>query len=72
MRDETKMAAKETNYSLSQNCWDIFVSSRLLSVDVHDLVTESQAKGGGGREWKHEKGKNNVCFKCPNHFCLGL
>ena len=48
MRDETKMAAKETNYSLSQNCWDIFVSSRLLSVDVHDLVTESQAKGGGG------------------------
>ena len=56
LRDETKMTAKETNYSLSQNCWDIFVSSRLLSVDVHDLVTESQAKGGGG-EMKARKGK---------------
>ena len=30
------------SYSLSQNCYGIFVSSRPLNVGVHDLVTESQ------------------------------
>ena len=29
-------------YSLSQNCWDTFVSSHPLNVGVHDLVNESQ------------------------------
>ena len=30
------------NYSRSQNCWDVFVSSSPLNVGVHDLPTESQ------------------------------
>ena len=30
------------SYSLSQNCWDTFVSSRPLSVGVYDMVTESR------------------------------
>ena len=42
LRDETKMVARETKYSLSQNCWDTFVSFRPINVNVQDLDTEGK------------------------------
>lgn len=56
-RDETNMVAREINYSLSQNCWDTFASSRPINVNV--------------TIWT-QKEKNGVCIKCHNYFCLGL
>ena len=58
--------------SLSQNCWDTFVSFCLANVGVQDLVTETQSAALGGK-MKAQKGekKNSVFFKCPN-YCLGL
>ena len=44
LRDETKTVARETNYSLSQNCWDTFVSSRPNNVNVNDLDTEGKKR----------------------------
>ena len=41
-RDKTNMVARETNYSLSQNCWDTFASSRPINVNVNDLDTEGK------------------------------
>lgn len=43
-RDETNMVARETNYSLSQNCWDTFASSRPINVNVNDLDTEGKKR----------------------------
>jgi len=38
------------SYSLSQNWWDTFVTSRPLNVGVYDLVTKSRQKNIGRRE----------------------
>ena len=44
LRDDKNMVVRETNYSLSQNCWDTFASSRPINVNVNDLDTEGKKR----------------------------
>ena len=58
-------------HSLSQNCWDTFVSPcpSMLVYKVWWLNRDKQLWEGQG---EHEKEKNSVWSKCPNYFCLRL
>ena len=58
-------------HSLSQNCWDTFVSPCPLNVGVQGLVTEPRLTALRGMRGARE-GKKQRLVKCPNYFYLRL
>ena len=58
-----------SSYSLSQNCWYTFVTSHPANI-VRTIWWLNRNKLHWEGKGMHKKGKNSVCFKCPNYSCI--